>query len=90
MPELLDGLRFDAVLRLGSRELTLGDAVRLQSGAGLRLDRQIDEMVELVVSGRVVARGEIVIVNGNYAFEVTEVAPEQTRKESVEWPTSIQ
>lgn len=88
MAEILSGIQFDATLRLGCRSMTLGEATRLSSAMEMRLDRQVDEMVELIVSGRVVARGEIVIMNGNYALEVTEVAPEKTRKESVEWPTT--
>ena len=36
-------------------------------------DRLVDEPVELILDGRVVARGEAVIIDGNYGMRITEV-----------------
>jgi flagellar motor switch protein FliN/FliY len=39
----------------------------------VELDRQVDEPVELILDGRVIARGEAVIIDGNYGLRVTQV-----------------
>ena len=49
----------------------------------LELDRHVDEPVDLVVGDRIVAKGEVVIVDGNFALLVTEVAEPQLRLESI-------
>ena len=45
----------------------------LASGSVVELDREVDEPVELILDGRVIARGEAVIVDGNYGVRVTEI-----------------
>jgi flagellar motor switch protein FliN len=39
----------------------------------IALDPLVDEPVELLVGSRVIARGEVVVVDGNYGFRVTKV-----------------
>jgi flagellar motor switch protein FliN/FliY len=43
----------------------------------------VSEPVDLVVGDRIVARGEVVVVNGNFALRITEVATPQLRLESI-------
>jgi flagellar motor switch protein FliN/FliY len=43
----------------------------------------VSEPVDLVVGDRIVARGEVVVVSGNFALLVTEVAEPQLRLESI-------
>ena len=61
-------------LRFGQRQLPLRDVLELTTGSVVELDRQLDEPVELILDGRVVARGEAVVIDGNYGIRVTEVA----------------
>lgn len=81
--DLLMEIELDATLQFGSRELPLKDVLALSSGDVLELDRQVNEPVELVVGNRIIARGEVVIVDGNFALLVTEVAEPQLRLESI-------
>jgi flagellar motor switch protein FliN/FliY len=60
-------------LRFGQRQLPLRDVLELTSGSVVELDRLVDEPVELLLDGKVVARGEAIIVDGNYGLRVTEV-----------------
>ena len=62
-------------LRFGSRRLLLRDILELNSGAVVELDPQVHEPVDLLLDGRVVARGEVVVVDGNYGLRVAEVGP---------------
>lgn len=66
-------VELNATLRFGQRQLTLREILELTSGSVVELDRQVDEPVELVLDGRVIARGEAVIIDGNYGMRITEV-----------------
>ena len=79
---LLD-IELDARLQFGAREMLLADLLELGSGDILELDRQVTDPIDLLVGDRIVARGEVVVVNGNFAFQVTEVVAPQLRLESV-------
>ena len=66
-------------LRFGRRHTSLHEVLDLATGAVLELDREIQEPVDLVLNGRVIARGEVVVVDGNYGLRVSEVASAQRR-----------
>jgi flagellar motor switch protein FliN len=81
--ELLLDVELDASLRFGSREMPLGDILELGPGDVVELDRMVDEPVDLIVGDKIVARGEVVLVNGNFGLRVTEVAAPRKRLESI-------
>jgi len=83
MVELLSDIELDATLQFGSREMTLHEVLELGPGAVVELNREVSEPVDLVVGDRIVARGEVVVVSGNFALRVTEVATPQLRLESI-------
>lgn len=60
-------------LRFGQRQLTLREVLDLNTGSLVELDRQVEEPVDLILDGKVIARGEVVIVDGNYGMRITEV-----------------
>ena len=70
---LVMDVALDVTLRFGQRRLSLREVLDLTSGSVVELDRQVDEPVELILDGKVIARGEAVIVDGNYGIRVTEV-----------------
>jgi len=71
--ELVLDVALNVTLRFGQRRLALREVLELSSGSVVELDRQVDEPVELVLDGKVVARGEAVIIDGNYGIRVTQV-----------------
>lgn len=76
-------IELDARLQFGAREMLLQELLELGSGDVLELDRQVSDPIDLLVGDRIVARGEVMVVNGNFAFQVTEVLAPQLRLESV-------
>jgi len=80
---LLNDIDLDATLRFGSCTMTLEEVLDLGPGAVIELDRHTSEPVDLIVGDRIVARGEVVVVSGNFALRVTEVAAPQLRLESI-------
>ncbi len=75
--DLVLDVELNVTLRFGQRQLTLREILGLTSGSVVELDRQVDEPVDLVLDGRVVARGEAVIIDGNYGLRVTHVMAPQ-------------
>jgi flagellar motor switch protein FliN/FliY len=71
------------MLRFGSRQAKLREVLDLATGAVLELDREVQEPVDLVLNGKVIARGEVVVVDGNYGMRVIEVASPQQRVSSL-------
>jgi flagellar motor switch protein FliN/FliY len=67
-------------LRFGQRQLSLRELLELNMGSLVELDRQVDEPVDLMLGERLIARGEVVIVDGNYGMRVTEVIEQPARR----------
>jgi flagellar motor switch protein FliN/FliY len=81
--DLLLEVELDASVRFGSREMELRELLELGPGDVVELDRQVADPVDLIVGDRIVARGEVVLVNGNFGLRVTEVAEPVRRLESI-------
>jgi flagellar motor switch protein FliN/FliY len=81
--DLLMDVELEVTLRFGQRQLLLRDILELTPGTVVELDQQITEPVELLVGRKVVARGEVVVVEGSYGIRVTEIASRQERLESL-------
>lgn len=80
---LLLGVELEASLRFGNREMPLSEILELGPGDVVQLDRHVDDPVDLIVGDKIVARGEVVLVNGNFGLRVTEVAEPRRRLESI-------
>jgi flagellar motor switch protein FliN len=81
--ELLLDVELEASLRFGAREMPLGEILDLGPGDVVQLDRHVNDPVDLIVGDKIVARGDVVLVNGNFGLRVTEVAEPQKRLESI-------
>jgi flagellar motor switch protein FliN/FliY len=76
---------FDAIMRipvtvqaiLGTAVMPVANLMKLNRGAIVPLDHRIGEVVDVVVNGRVVARGEVVVLeedNSRFGISLTEIA----------------
>jgi flagellar motor switch protein FliN len=83
--DLLLEIELDAAVRFGSREMELRELMDLGPGDVVELDRHLSDPVDLIVGDKIVARGEVVLVNGNFGLRVTEVAEPTRRLESIRW-----
>jgi flagellar motor switch protein FliN len=81
--DLLMDIELEVTLRFGQRDMTLGEILNLSAGSVIELDQQVQDPVELLVGGRVVAWGEVVTVDGNYGLRVTGLASHEERLESL-------
>lgn len=81
--ELLLDVELEASLRFGSKEMPLSEVLDLGPGDVVQLERHISDPVDLIVGDKIVARGEVVLVNGNFGLRVTEVAEPRKSLESI-------
>jgi len=70
--ELLLDVNLALTLRFGQRDLTLREILDLSAGSVL--DRNVEEPAELLLGNKVIARGRVVTVDGNYGIQITEMA----------------
>jgi len=71
--KLVMDVELNVSLRFGRSQLPLREVLELASGSIIELDRMVDEPVELFLDGKLIARGEAVVVDGNYGLRVTEI-----------------
>jgi flagellar motor switch protein FliN len=71
--DLLLGVDLNLTLRFGQRVLPLREILDLNAGSVIELDREVQEPADLLLGDRIIARGEVVIVDGNYGLRITEV-----------------
>jgi len=83
--DLLLDVELEATIRFGQREMLLRDIFGLMAGAVVELNQSVNEPAELLVAGRLVARGEVVVVDGNFGLRVTEVASTGQRAELLQF-----
>ena len=72
---LLLDVELALTLRFGGRRMLLREILDLGPGAVVELDRKVQEPVDMLLDGRLVARGEVVVMDGNYGMRVTEILP---------------
>lgn len=81
--DLLLDVELEASIRFGSREMPLSEVLDLGAGDVVELDRHVSDPVDLLVGDKIVARGEVVLVNGSFGLRVLEVAEPKKCLESI-------
>ena len=73
--ELLHGVAMEVTVELGRTRLSVRELLALSPGDVLELDRAAGSPADLLVNGRLIARGEVVVVDEDFALRVTEIVP---------------
>ena len=68
---------------VATAEMPLSEILDLGPGDVVQLDRHIADPVDLIVGDKIVARGEVVLIKGNFGLRITEVAAPRKRLESI-------
>jgi flagellar motor switch protein FliN len=63
----------ELAVEIGRTRMTIGETLGLGPGSIVTLDRLAGEPVDLLVNGRAIARGEVVVIGEEFGFRVTEV-----------------
>lgn len=73
--ERLGQVTLELTVEVGRTRMTLGQALALGPGSVITLDRLADQPVDLLVNGKTVARGEVVVIDDVFGLRVTQIVP---------------
>ena len=77
--ELLLDVELPVSVSFGRTHLALKDVLKLTSGSIVELNRAVSEPVEVIVNNCVIARGEVVVVEGNYGVRIHQIISRRER-----------
>ena len=69
----LSAVPVDLSVEVGRSRMTVGETLELRQGSIITLDRMAGEPVDLLVNGKPIARGEVVVIDEEFGLRVTEV-----------------
>lgn len=71
--ELLQDVELDVKIELGRAYMYVEDVLKLRRGSVVPLDKLAGDPVDVYVNGRLVARGEVLVLNDNFCVRVAEL-----------------
>jgi flagellar motor switch protein FliN/FliY len=71
--ELLRDVELDLRIELGRTQMYLEDVLQLRRGSVVPLDKLAGDPVDVFVNGRIVARGEVLVLNDNFCVRIAEL-----------------
>jgi flagellar motor switch protein FliN/FliY len=82
--KMLSDIPLRLSVEVGSTSLKLSELLDLAEGAVVELDRQANELLDILVNGTLVAKGEVVTVNGRFGIRVVDVVATDARLAGLE------
>jgi flagellar motor switch protein FliN/FliY len=76
--DLLRDVQLDLKIELGRTHMQLEDVLRLKQGAVVTLDKLAGDPVDIYANGRLIARGEVLVLNDNFCVRVAELITADT------------
>lgn len=71
--DMLGDVDLDVTIELGRTEMLVEDVLRLTSGSVVELDKLAGDPVDVYVNSRLVARGEVLVLNDNFCIRISEI-----------------
>lgn len=85
--DLLGDVDLDVMVELGRTEMLVEDVLRLTSGSVVELDKLAGDPVDVYVNQRLVARGEVLVLNDNFCIRISEIL-DTLQEAAAEAPTA--
>ena len=82
--DLLMDVEMPLSVSFGRAQLPLKEVIKLTTGAIVELNRNVSEPVEVIVNNCVIARGEVVVVEGNYGIRIHQIVSRAERIRSLD------
>ena len=71
--DLLGDVELDVIVELGRTQMLVEDVLRLNEGSVVELDKLAGDPVDVFVNHRLVARGEVLVLNDNFCIRISEI-----------------
>ena len=81
--ELIKDVRLPIRVRIGSKKMLLKDVLSMDIGSVIELDQLANDPLEILVGDKVIAMGEVVIVDGNFGVQIGEIGTKRERLEKL-------
>lgn len=81
--DLLLDVELPLSVSFGRAQLPLKDVIKLTTGSIVELNRSVSEPVDIIVNNCTIARGEVVVVEGNFGVRIKQIVSKQERLRSV-------
>lgn len=78
---LIMNVKLTVKVRIGSKRMLLRDVVNMDVGSVIELNRLANDPLDIMVDDKIIGKGEVVIVDGNFGVQITEIG---TKKERIE------
>lgn len=79
---LLD-VKLQVKVRIGQKKMLLKDVISMDIGSVVELNQLANDPLEILVDDKVIAKGEVVIVDGNFGIQITEIGTKRERLEQL-------
>jgi flagellar motor switch protein FliN len=80
---LVQDILLNMTVELGRSEITIREVLELTRGSVIELDRLAGEPVDLLANGKLIAKGEIVVIEDNFGFRVTSIVSPTERMSAI-------
>lgn len=70
-------------IEFGRTKILINDLLQMGIGSIIELDKTVDEPLELLVNGKLVAKGEVVVLNDKLSIKITDIVSPKERIESL-------
>ena len=77
--ELLMDVDLNVKIELGRTNMLVEDVLRLSEGSVVELDKLAGDPVDILVNDRLIAKGEVVVLNENFCVRIVEILPQEER-----------
>ena len=81
--ELLRDVELNVKIELGRSRMLVEEVLRLGEGCVVELDKLAGDPVDVFINDRLVARGEVLVLNDNFCVRVNEIVPRNGEEELV-------
>ncbi|RDU55888.1 flagellar motor switch protein FliY [Helicobacter sp. MIT 00-7814] len=76
-------VRLNVRVRIGQKRMLLKDVISMDIGSVIELNQLANDPLDILVDDKVIARGEVVIVDGNFGIQITDIGSRKERLEQL-------
>ena len=81
--DLIMDIDLEVKIRIGEKQMLIKDILDLKDGSIIELDKNIEEPMDILVNGKVVAQGVVVVVGGKFGVKITKIQTKEQRIKSL-------
>lgn len=81
--EMLLDVKMQVRVRIGQKKMLLKDVISMDIGSVIELNQLANDPLEILVDDKVIAKGEVVIIDGNFGVQITEIGTKRERLEQL-------